>query len=70
MKDFPANEKAYEVKLSRGELIRMRIFVGCMYTISICFIAFILVMDSRRSNRIEIQQINEKTLKTAPIDFD
>jgi hypothetical protein len=42
-KDFPANRKASEVKLSRKEMFKIRLFVGCGWVIYIGFVIFCLV---------------------------
>ncbi len=56
----------YEYKPSRKEVIEMRIVTTVILVISISLIVLILVLSERRSARIELQSINEKTLNIAP----
>ena len=69
IKDFPANEKASTYTGFRSNVMTDgRIFTTVILVISISLLALILVMAERKKDRdrMEIQTINEKTLKIAP----
>lgn len=66
-KDLPANRKAFDKNnVSRKQVIETRIMMSVTLVILISFFALIIILSERRSNRIEIQTINEKSLKITP----